>query len=367
MMENAAGSPDDWSLLAGAYAAAATAASVLAAFADAGHALERRGPFGEAVVAAAEAQSAVRAAYWRLRGREAGAVAPRPTVEDADQVGLFDWLREATRVDQIYVERHMRWQDPADPADAPEIDRRLREIASRAGLQLPVSDDVVRARLKAAGYHARRLAGRPWDADDHARQLLERVGEAVRAGLPATSVPLREILLPVIDELPDEITAAAPPGAVRAVEAARAHRERLLDDEAWERDEEEARSPQVAEAADLLRGRRIAVFGGARRPEHVAALEEAFGATVEWVETREHQSTAPFDAVVARADVALLLIRWCSHSFEDLKAYCEAHGTTYVRLPAGYNPNQVAWQILEQAGDRLRARVGDGAAAVGPA
>jgi hypothetical protein len=38
-----------------------------------------------------------------------------------------------------------------------------------------------------------------------------------------------------------------------------------------------------------------------------------------------------------------------------VRAYCEAYGKPLVRLPGGYNANQVARHILTQAGDRLRA------------
>ena len=357
MLENSGGAPADWEILASAYGAAATAASVLAAFAGAGLHLARSTPFADAVDAAAQAQSGLRAAYWRLRGREASYVFPVHADEEPDQVALFDWLREATRVDQIYVERYMRWQDAADPADAPAIDHRLRAIAEAAGLRPALDDDdAVSGLLNTANYHARRVARQPWDLDDHARRLLEEVGDIVQAGTPATDVRLREVLLPVLRLLPEEAVAGAPAGATRVVEAVREHLARQEDDDDWAPDPAARHSPEVARAARLLRGRRIAVFGGVRRPEHVRALEEAFDATVEWVETRPHQSTAPFEPAVERADVAMLLIRWCSHSFEDIRGFCDAHDTMYVRLPAGYNPNQVARQVLEQVGDRLAAR-----------
>ena len=49
----------------------------------------------------------------------------------------------------------------------------------------------------------------------------------------------------------------------------------------------------------------------------------------------------------------LLAIRFASHSFGDARTFCDRHGKPFVRLPAGYGPNQVARQILDQAGDRL--------------
>ena len=74
------------------------------------------------------------------------------------------------------------------------------------------------------------------------------------------------------------------------------------------------------------------------------------------VATREHQSIEGFEAYIARADVAvvLLAIRWSSHSFGDIKAFCDRHGKPLVRLPAGYHPNQVALQVVSQCSGRLK-------------
>ena len=53
----------------------------------------------------------------------------------------------------------------------------------------------------------------------------------------------------------------------------------------------------------------------------------------------------------ARQDVAavLLAIRWTSNSYGAVKDFCRKHGKVFVRLPSGYNPNQVAHQLLLQA------------------
>jgi hypothetical protein len=34
-----------------------------------------------------------------------------------------------------------------------------------------------------------------------------------------------------------------------------------------------------------------------------------------------------------------------------VKALCDKYGKEFYRLPAGYNPNQVAHQILQQRGE----------------
>jgi hypothetical protein len=77
-----------------------------------------------------------------------------------------------------------------------------------------------------------------------------------------------------------------------------------------------------------------------------------------WIETKEHQSITAFEPTIGRPDVALVLlaIRWSSHTFGEVKQYCDRHGKPLVRLPGGYNPNQVAVQILSQCSEKLGGR-----------
>src|SRR5205085_7156576 len=98
---------------------------------------------------------------------------------------------------------------------------------------------------------------------------------------------------------------------------------------------------------------------GERRPSAVDALAQAFGLReLIWIETREHQTHAVFEPYVARDDVAavVLAIRWSSHGFGEVKEFCDKYGKPLVRLPAGYSPNQVAYHLLRQVGDRLGIR-----------
>ena len=93
------------------------------------------------------------------------------------------------------------------------------------------------------------------------------------------------------------------------------------------------------------------------RPEAREALREALGlGELIWVETKEHQAVSTFEPAIARPEVALVLlaIRWSSHAFGEVRRYCDRHGKPLVRLPGGYSPNQVAAQIIDQCGERLR-------------
>ena len=101
----------------------------------------------------------------------------------------------------------------------------------------------------------------------------------------------------------------------------------------------------------------MVLIGGDRRPYAEQSLKEAFGLReLFWITTREHESNDGFGPYIARPDVALVLlaIRWSSHSYGDVRVFCERHGRPLVRLPAGYNANQLASQILEQCSERLQ-------------
>jgi hypothetical protein len=52
---------------------------------------------------------------------------------DQDQIDAFVWLRERTREQRVYIERHMRREDPADPSNAADLLRRVRDLAGALG------------------------------------------------------------------------------------------------------------------------------------------------------------------------------------------------------------------------------------------
>jgi hypothetical protein len=77
-----------------------------------------------------------------------------------------------------------------------------------------------------------------------------------------------------------------------------------------------------------------------------------------WIETKEHQSIETFEPIIARPEVALVLlaIRWSSHAFGEVRQFCEQHRKPLVRLPGGYGLNQVATQIVLQSSQQLMSQ-----------
>jgi hypothetical protein len=298
--------------------------------------------FAESLVLLAEAQSALRSS-----------VATVYNLKDRDSEEVFAWLRAVTSEHGIMVERHMRRDDPADPSH-------WRDRVGRIGMrreQFEGLRDRDRGRKNLFGkarWTLRQILENGDDTEDRWASLARTVSDLVEGGLKPSDREIRELLLPIQDRIP------AVPGAPRAFEQVLEEIDRYLALRPVA--EEEPREPEteeVREVARLVEGRRIVLIGGERRPGSQRALVQAFRlAELDWIGTREHESFQRFASAIQRPDVALVIlaIRWVSHGHGDVQRFCDLAGVPLVRLPAGYNPNQVAHQILKQCGTRLAAR-----------
>lgn len=277
---------------------------------------------------------------------------------DRDQMDVFIWLRDHTNADRIFVDRHMKVDDPADPTNSRDLAARLEGLlkAWRGGQ----SDERKQAELRRkATYHAQRVAG----ARDSAAalhdwtQLLVAIEGLTAMGVAPSNREITDLLLPLRDVDPPE-AAAIGPGARQALAATErlaaqlAERETEADSEAGRE-----RSAEAAQAAELLRGKVVVFIGGERRREAQERIERDLElAELRWNTTAPHQSLSVFEPEIARPEVSvvLLAIRWSSHSYGELQDVCNRYGKILVRLPGGYSSNQIASQVLAQAGDRLR-------------
>ncbi|WP_165226589.1 hypothetical protein [Aquisphaera insulae] len=288
----------------------------------------------------AEAQSALRVAVDRADG-------PR----DGDQYRAYDWLRDVTARERIYISRHMRIDDPADPARLPELENRIEDLDAR----FQQSRDRGKRRksvLSQLRYHVKRIDSGKGDEHDW-RKIVESVDELVAGGTPPSSVEIREAILPVLEAMPD--LDSIPAGfqlVLKEIDRYLATRAPAPESAPAERP-----TPEVALAARLLAGRSAVLIGGSRRPGAHEALKAALNlAELTWLETKEHESIDHFEPYVARPDVAvvLLAIRWSSHSFGEVRRFCDRHGKPMVRLPGGYGVNQVAAQVVAQCSEQLQ-------------
>jgi hypothetical protein len=332
--------PRAWEDLAGAYGVAAEAVLMMRDWEQSPPALAAR--LAPRVLAlAAEAQSVLLYAVADVRDVRV----------DFDQIQIFARIRSTARDRQVFIPKFLKREDRADPASWSDLSKRIAEVWSQ--FKAFGERDKQRAKsLNSLKFKMKTLKEKP-DAAEWARAF-ELIDELVNLGLHPSNAELRELLLPAFEEIPEE---PRPPANVELVLR---EIERYLESrpDGEPAPKAEKHSPEVPAAADLLRGRELVLIGGQNRPQHKASLVRALGlADIRWIVTEEHTSFTHFEADVARPEVALVLlaIRWSSHDYESVKQYCEQYGKPLVRLPGGYNANQVAHHIMAQAGDRLRA------------
>ncbi len=293
--------------------------------------------FEQALKYLAEAQSAARRALQRVG-----------IADDRDQEDVHEWIRSTAARQRIYLGRHMRADDLADPAAWSTLQARIEEARS-SGHKTPLQV----SRLDRIRHHSERIRENKQGEEDWSA-IVQTVAELVSDGTPPSTRELREVLLPIIDVVPDMDD---PPRGFRLVlrEIDRFLAARPLPVETSVHHEP---ASEVKEVARLLGGRSVVLIGGLRHREAQQTLKRSFGLdSLLWIETKEHQAVETFEPMIARPDVALILlaIRWSSHGFGEVRHLCERHDKPLVRLPGGYGPNQVAAQILAQSSEQLRA------------
>ncbi len=292
----------------------------------------------------AEMQSALRASIVAIDGPP-----------DSDQAKVFNWLKQTTLAQQVFIQRHMRVGDLADPATWPDIATRIEAVDAQVHASRRQTKQRS-GRFNKIRYHLKVIRdGRGQDHDW--KTVIATVGEMLDDGVQPSNVELRELLLPVVDDMPE--VADIPASFQRVLQEI----DRFLVSRP---PEPEAARPQplsaeVRAAARLLEGKSVLLIGGLCRPAAKKSLETALNLNeLIWFETKEHESVDLFEPYVARPDVAVVIvaIRWSSHSYGEVKRYCEQYSKPFVRLPAGYNPNQVALQVVQQIGDLLAVPFG---------
>jgi hypothetical protein len=329
-----------WEDLGGGYETAAEAAGVLTLLDGLPDALAARSR-EQVLYLAAEAQALLFAAAVDVHRRT-----------DNDQVQLYVHVRERARVARIYIDRFLTRNDRVPPERWPDVLRRSAQLKEALGGLAGKAKSRDKA-VKNLRFKLSRMAADPATAAAEWGRVLELLEEVVEGGLPPTDREVRELLLPVWDTFPEETPRG--PGAERVFRAV----DEFLANRPLPPVPEPPEEPtaEVRAVAELLRGREVVFIGGQERSLARRALEEAFGLTaLNWISTRPHESVTVFEAPIARPEVAvvLLAIKWASHSYGDVVEYCTKYGKPLVRLKSGYNPNQVAHQILNQVGDRLR-------------
>jgi hypothetical protein len=328
--------PGHWAALAGSYAATTMVSETLAQVLDDP---ELRNSRRAGFDLAAEVQSALRAAVATVRSQP-----------DRSQEDLFYWLRRRTEAENYFIERHMRVQDQARPA---EWTQRLERVYQWRD---EVETAVYRRRherklFNKLRYQLRRVT--EGAAEEWPRAMIS-IDALIANGMQPSHRGLRGLLAPHLATLRQESALSQHVQLVlRDIERAQINLAELehSDDDAG------LPEPHIDMVANLLRDRVVVMVGGDSRPPVKQTIEETFDLQeLHWHDTRPHRSHMPIEAYIARPDVAvvLLAIRWASHNLGEIQTFCERYGKPLVRLPGGYNVSQIAHQILQQASDRLR-------------
>lgn len=266
-----------WEDVAGCFDAVADAVAVIRAILS--DESLGRGFLEKALDLLAEAQSALRSAVGMVDG---------PT--DSDQAKVFSFLKAITAEEQIFIQRYMRADDPADPDNWSDIAARIATLDSQ--IQAARKQQKSRAgRMNKLRYHLKAINTGRGNSHDW-EVVIETVGEMVEEGLPPSNIELRDLLLPVLDSLPES---AEPPAAFQRVLQ---EIDRYLAARPSQPDARPAAetSPDVQGVARMLAGRSVLLIGGLRRPAAKEALERAFGLKeLIWFETREHESVDIFE------------------------------------------------------------------------
>lgn len=278
---------------------------------------ENPGVFEKMLDLGAEVQSALRMAV--------AAVGENP---DNDQSQLFIWLRSVAAQEQVYIQHYMRIDDPADPTAWNNLHERIALIDAQR--QMVRKENKQRqGRLKQCQYHAKFIREGK-QLEYNWKKVIDTIEEMVNDGMPHSNSDLRELLLPIVDDMPemDDL----PPGFKRVLSEV----DRFLATRPPTTSEAVREvTGDVREVAELLKEKSIVIIGGDRRPHSYDALKSAFGlGDLVWIETREHESIEGFEARIARPDVAvvILAIRWSSHAYGDVRAFCDKHGKPHRRL-----------------------------------
>lgn len=289
----------------------------------------------------AEAQSALRSAVHGVGG-----------VSDQDQVDAYWWVRQAASENSFYIERYMREVDSADPNAWSDLSRRISQFCEQVENRTMMLRDKRRLIVKCRYQVEQAIIGDKWIEWE---AVARTVDELVRSGTPPSDLRIRALLLPHVDVIPS--LPANTNGFQFALRETR--RFQLLSTDQPIDDESDESFPSVGVAAELLNGKKVVLIGGEERKASKEAIEqELLLEELVWVPCKHGQPVSSFERYVAQNDVTavLLAIRWSSHAFTDLRLICRKHGKPLIRLPAGYSPNQVAAQIMNQASTQLRKR-----------
>jgi hypothetical protein len=215
----------------------------------------------------------------------------------------------------------MRADDLAEPSGWPDLLGRIRREQARQGVV--VEDSVPgalldRLRTQLTAHPHGSGTATDWPA------VITTVNDLITAGTQPSHREIRDLLLPVLDELPhrDDL----PPGfrlVLREID-------RFLATSTTDPEERVSHEPtaEVKEVARFLNGRSVVLIGGQRRRVAQESLKRAMSLKqLVWIETKEHQAVASFEPDIARPGHSV------GPAGDSLVQPCVRRGETPLRPP----------------------------------
>ncbi len=294
------------------------------------------------------------------------------TNADQDQDDAYRWLTAATARYGIRIDRYLRLSDPASPEDTPRLRQRIALIGSDLDSARSRKRAIDEA-LKRIRYHVRNISRSTHPAScDRDLDIIERtLGDLDELGVASREPVVDAVLKPLKATLTTPLTDSRPLLArwagigaacdtadlADSTEADTRPKDEEQDSEAEEQ-EGKSYSERVGMVRSMLAGRGIVIIGGQCREEARRRIQTAFQAGwVEWVAIREHASGAPMRAPISRPDAAIVLIfiKLAGHlHVDEARTLAQRAGIPAINITAGYNPEQLAHCILDQASERLQ-------------
>lgn len=279
------------------------------------------------------------------------------TSPDHDQAAMNIWLFQEAKRRRIYLQSYSAVDIFSEPGRADDLIQRAEAI--KAGLvRQQTYARQIEGLFKRIGYHARQLAeSQGDDAAHHLGKITDAINELVGIGVTPDD---RRVAQAIGDKLgrafqDDESLDAR---LAQAMQAAASLPAADGADDSASSDDSASWSQQVIQVREWLRGRSIVMVGGERRNDAIERLKSAFELDdVNWVQLTEHGSGEPMRAPIARPDTALVvvLIRLTGHLFTDQACeFARAAEKPFVLMKAGYNPEQIAEAVVQQASDQLK-------------
>lgn len=276
---------------------------------------------------------------------------------DQEQKDAFQWLCDQCLKQEIYIRSYMKMDDYADPDQWEDLTNRIENYSQEQteSLDLQKKKKALFGTIRwEATLLPREIMGST-GADDRIRKITEACDDLIDIGVQPSNTNFRKILLPVMDWI--EESTGTPSFGFDLVMQGIEDFLRLQDASSPSQgvlETQEGEAPKVMKVREWLHEKSIVLIGGNERPLVTDRLKRDFGLDkLYWISTRQHESNDIFYSVIAREEVALILlaIRWSSHSYGGIREYCDNLGKPLVRLPAGYGSNRVAHEIISQASD----------------